>query len=328
MMPTSMTLTRRKMMGLLAAIPATIALERFPQVVHADGPPSAEEPPRDPGFATNPVKITELSPGISVLMGPGGNITVLNAGEGSLMIDSGIPSRSADVIAGATKAAGNAIPRTLINTHWHFDHTGGNAALAQAGVRAIIAHDNTLARLSSPQHIAFMGLDFPAADVTARPSLTFTDSMTIHRGDEDVRLLYFAPAHTDTDIAAFFRGANVLSTGDLFFNGFYPFIDYSTRGSLDGMIAASDRMLTFVDDKTKIVPGHGPVGDKGDLISFRGMLVAARDRLKPLIASGASLADVEGEKPLADLDAKWGQRMFHSTNFVHCVYAGETAGKS
>ncbi len=252
---------------------------------------------------------------------------MFQSASGSLVIDSGISPRGNDVVTGVTKAAGGSLPKMLINTHWHADHVGGNAALAKAGVDVIVSHDNTLKRMSTPQAIELFGMDIPAAPAEARPNLTFAEQISVHRGDEEIQVLHFAPAHTDSDSVIVFKNANVLVAGDLFFNGFYPFIDYSSGGSLDGMIAATDRMLSLVDDKTKIVPGHGPVGGKSELAAVKEMLAAVRDKLKPLIVSGASLEEIQAKKPLADLDEKWGQRMMHGSNIVHMIYAGETRKK-
>jgi glyoxylase-like metal-dependent hydrolase (beta-lactamase superfamily II) len=311
------SISRRHLMQWMALAPVALTLSRWQGLALADTTmPSTEEPPRDPGFTTSAVTSTDLGHGLVVLAGPGGNITVLSAGENSLVIDSGIAPRAADVLKAVSAAAGGTVPKNLINTHYHFDHVGGNALLASSGATNRIAHAKTLQHMGETIHVDLMHMDFPPAPAEGRPTTTFDATFEIN----GAKLTRLDPAHTDGDVIIQFPDANVLVAGDVFFNGFYPFIDYATNGSLAGMIAATQAVLGMVDDQTQIVPGHGPVAKKPDLQAFHDMLVTARDTLTPLIKQGMSLHDVQAAHPLAALDPKWGQRLFHSSNFIHLVY--------
>ncbi len=314
--------SRRQAIRTFAAFGAAIAMSSVSRGQPTTAPTTApsEEPIGDPGFTTNPVAIEELAPNLKHISGPGGNITVLAGSDGPIVIDSGIPPRAADVLEAAKKAADGAAPRTLINTHWHFDHVGGNAQLVGAGVNSVYAHENTLVRMSSEQKNSFMGMTFPPAAEAAKPNVTFSERMALRRNGEVLSLVSVAPAHTDGDIAIHFENANVLVTGDLFFNKLFPFIDYDSKGSIEGMIAASEQLLKLADDKTKIVPGHGDLASRSDLVLFHEMLVAVKDRLAKLAAAGMSINEVQAARPLADLDATWGRRMLHGSNVVRMIY--------
>src|SRR5439155_15468111 len=172
----------------------------------------------------------------------------------------------------------------------------------------------------------FFGMDFPASEPVARPTVTFADTLSVYRNGQTLRLAHVAPAHTDSDILIHFEEANVLVAGDLFFSGAYPFIDYSSGGSLDGMIAAAGVILAHADDKTRIVPGHGPLAGRAEFTEYRDMMQTARDRLAKLARGGVSLADAVAQRPLADLDPTWGNRFLHGSNFIHVVYPAMIAG--
>jgi glyoxylase-like metal-dependent hydrolase (beta-lactamase superfamily II) len=203
----------------------------------------------------------------------------------------------------------------VINTHWHFDHTDNNGPL-HAGGATVVAHENTKRRMSAPQRIAILELDFPASPAAALPERVFKDGYKL----EGLQISHVAPAHTDTDVIVWFEQANVLHSGDVFFNGRYPLIDGSTGGRVDGMIAASDRLLHLADADTKIVPGHGPLATKADLVKYRDMLATAADRVRKLKASGKSLEEAIAAKPFTDLDADWGSGRYKGDDFVRIVY--------
>jgi glyoxylase-like metal-dependent hydrolase (beta-lactamase superfamily II) len=175
--------------------------------------------------------------------------------------------------------------------------------------------------MAEPHDSAIMGLHFPASPADALPQQTFSSSKELHANGEIVMLQYFQPAHTDTDIYIHFQKANVIHMGDTFFNGFYPVIDASTGGKINGMILAADKILTLVDNNTKIVPGHGPLGNKADLTKFRDMLVVARDRVQKLKTAGKSAGEIAASKPFADLDATWGKGFFNGDVFAQVVYS-------
>jgi glyoxylase-like metal-dependent hydrolase (beta-lactamase superfamily II) len=167
---------------------------------------------------------------------------------------------------------------------------------------------------------ALAGLHFDPSPAEALPQQTFADSYKLQANGETLALQRFAPAHTDTDIYVHFQKANVIQMGDVFFNGMYPYIDPGTGGKITGMIAAADKVLSLADNSTKIVPGHGPLGNKADLTNFRDMLVTARDRIQDLKSAGKSAQEAVAEKPFADLDQFWGKGIINGDQFVQVVY--------
>jgi cyclase len=250
--------------------------------------------------------------------GSGGNILVLDGPEGKVMVDASYVTVAAK-LKQAIDALGGAPVKLLINTHWHFDHTDGNAPIHDAGA-LILAHENTRQRLSTPQYMAVFDAHFPAAPAAGLPQQTFRDDLQLHLNSEDLALSHFSPAHTDSDIYIHYEKGNVLHMGDIWFNGFYPVIDASTRGNINGMIAAASKGLVLADAETKIVPGHGPLGDKAALIKYRDMLTTVRDRLQTLKASGKSLQEATDAKPTADFDPAWGNGLMKPEAFVKLVY--------
>jgi len=209
--------------------------------------------------------------------------------------------------------------KTVINTHWHFDHTDNNAPL-RAGGAMLVAHENTKLRMTQPHHLAVLELDFAPSPAAALPQRVFKEGYKLEANGEKLAVMHVPPAHTDTDVAVRFEKANVLHTGDVFFNGFYPYIDGSTGGRVDGVIEATDRLLSLADADTKIVPGHGPLGTKSDLAKYRDMLSTAADRVRKLKASGKSLEECMAAKPFTDLDVDWGKGSLNGETFVKVVY--------
>jgi cyclase len=270
-------------------------------------------------MATVPLQSLKLRDNLYMLYGPGGNMVALNGADGKVLVDSSY-STVAPKLREALDSMGSAPLKILINTHWHFDHTDGNQALHEAGA-LIVAHENTRKRLSAPQFMAALNLHFDAAPPAAWPQQTFTDGTTLYFNNEQLRLGYFAPAHTDTDIYVHYANSNVLHMGDIWFNGFYPLIDASTGGSINGMIAAAAQGIKMADAETKIVPGHGPLGDQAGLTKYHDMLVTARDRVKTQKDVGKSLAEVTAAKPTADLDGQWGNGFIKPDLFVNLVYS-------
>lgn len=266
-----------------------------------------------------PLVTTMLRDNIYLLSGPGGNMVVLSGTDGKVLVDSSFAA-VAPKIKMAMDGFGGTPLKMLINTHWHVDHTDGNEAMHEAGA-VIIAHENTRKRLSTPQDIAAFGMHFDPSPAGALPQQTFTEGTKLYFSGEQLTLAYFPPAHTDSDIYVRYEKGNVLHMGDVWFNGTYPFFDASTGGNISGMIAGTARGLGLADVDTKIVPGHGPVGDKAALAKHHDMLVTVRDRVRALKAAGKSQQETVVSKPTADLDSTWGKGMVNGDFFTTLVYS-------
>ncbi len=257
---------------------------------------------------------------ISVLEGSGGNIAVLTGRDGKLLVEAGL-SVSRPAITAAL-AAINADPiRHLINTHWHADHTDGNAWLHEAGAE-ITAHENTRKRLSVATRVEDWQWTFPAVSPGALPVNVFATEHEMYRNDTRISMKYYGPAHTDSDAWVHFTEADVVHVGDTWWNGVYPFIDYSTGGSIDGQIRAAETNLATFSRSTILIPGHGPVGGRAEIIEFRDMLVAVRGKVAALKKKGMSVTDVIAAKPTGAFDSKWGHFLISPALFTNLVYQG------
>jgi glyoxylase-like metal-dependent hydrolase (beta-lactamase superfamily II) len=271
--------------------------------------------------AVSPIVTHKLRNNISVLEGSGGNIAVLTGPDGKVLIDAGI-GVSRPQITKALDALGADPVTHLINTHWHFDHADGNAWLHAAGAK-IIAQANTRKYLSEVQRVEDWDYNFLPLASGGIPSEVFAKEHHLKLNGASIGLKYYGPAHTDSDISVTFAEANVVHVGDTFWNGIYPFIDYSTGGSIDGTIAACDASLAVTTDDTIIIPGHGkPVSNKAELKEFRDMLVAIRDNVAKLKKQGRSRDETVAAKPTAAFDAKWGQFVIDPGFFTRLVYQG------
>jgi glyoxylase-like metal-dependent hydrolase (beta-lactamase superfamily II) len=266
------------------------------------------------------ISVQPLRRNITVVEGSGGNIAVLTGRDGKLLVDAGF-SVSRPAISDALASINSDPIKHLINTHWHTDHTDGNAWLHSAGA-AITAHENTRKRLSVATRVEGWNWTFPAAPAGALPAKVFATDYETRQNDSRILLKYYSPAHTDSDISVNFTDADVIHVGDTWWNGVYPFIDYSTGGSIDGQIRAAEANIVAVTDKTIVIPGHGPVGDKSGLVEFRDMLVTIRKNVAALKKQGRSLAEATAAKPTAQYDAKWGQFLITPAVFTGLVYMG------
>src|SRR6266481_7239424 len=278
-------------------------------------------------FNAVPVETQKLDDNVTMFDGPGGAVVALNGPDGKFVVDTFV-APAWPRLKEALDGISNAPVKYVIDTHWHFDHTDNNAHLHVAGA-TVLAHENTKKRMSEPHDLpvlyrgadgALAGLHFDPSPAEALPQQTFAASYKLQGNGETLALQHFAPAHTDTDIYVHFQKANVIQMGDVFFNGVYPYIDPGTGGTITGNIAAADKILSLADNDTKIVPGHGPLGNKADLTKFRDLLVTARDRVQKLKSAGKSAQEAVAEKPLADLDPVWGKGIINSDQFVQVVY--------
>jgi cyclase len=271
-------------------------------------------------FEDSPLKITSLGRGLYVFSGDGGNVTAIVDDGSTLLIDSGIAPRSSELNDAVFKATMRPVTR-LINTHWHFDHTGGNVYFGSGGV-TIIAQQNVKPQLSSVHDVPFVGLRDGHYPEQALPTVTYLSNMALRQGSRRLTLANYGPAHTDGDTIIYIAPANVVVVGDIFSNAFYPIIDLTSGGSIDGMILSIDRILAQTDERTKIVPGHGPVATRADLQAYRDMLAQVRQRIQKLIAAGKTMDEVVAAAPTKDFDAKWGSGYVTPDVFTKIVYSG------
>jgi glyoxylase-like metal-dependent hydrolase (beta-lactamase superfamily II) len=266
------------------------------------------------------ITTTALRRNISVLEGSGGNIAVLTGRDGKLLVEAGF-AVSRPAVTDALASINSDPIRHLINTHWHTDHTDGNAWLHESGAE-ITAHENTRKRLSVDTRVEGWDWTFPAVPAGALPVKVFSAEYEMRRNNTRIAMKYYGPAHTDSDVWVHFTDADVVHVGDTWWNGVYPFIDYSTGGSINGQIQAAEANLRAFTGKTMFIPGHGPVGGRAEVTEFRDMLVDVRDKVAVMKKQGRSLSDVVGAKPTAAYDAKWGQFLVTPAMFTGLVYAG------
>jgi glyoxylase-like metal-dependent hydrolase (beta-lactamase superfamily II) len=270
--------------------------------------------------ASAKITVTKLRGNVSVLEGSGGNIAVLTGRDGKLLVDAGITASRPRINEALTGISSDPV-KHLINTHWHFDHTDGNEWLHSVGAE-ITAHENTRTHLSVTTRVEGWDFTFPPAPKGALPAKVFEKDLKLHLNGTTLALDHYPPAHTDSDIFIEFTDADIIHVADTFWNGYFPFIDYSTGGSIDGMIRAAEANIARVSDKTIVIPGHGPIGNKSQLIEFRDMLVSVREKVSALKKKGRSLDEVLAAKPTGDYDAKWGGFVIDGKNFTGLVYQG------
>jgi len=269
---------------------------------------------------TTDITVQSLRRNVTALIGSGGNIAVLMGSDGTLIIDSGYATSRAKITAALTKLGHGPI-KHLVNTHWHFDHCDGNEWMHEDGAM-ILAHENTKKHLATTTRVEGWDFTFPPSPPDAIPSEVFADEKTLHLNDSTIALKSYGPSHTDGDVSAYFAEAEVLHCGDTWWNGHYPFIDYSTGGNIKGMINAAESNLAKVNDKTIVIPGHGKIGGKAELTEYRDMLVTIHDRVATLKREGKSLDEITAAKPTAAYDSKWAGAFITGDVFTKLVYDG------
>ncbi len=276
-------------------------------------------------FTNAEIETQPVAPGLYMLVGPGGNIGVSVGDDGVFLIDDQYAPLTDKVVA-AVRAISAAPIRFVFNTHWHEDHTGGNERLGGAGA-AIVAHDNVRVRMSVEQALSFGGQtrSVPPSPDGALPVLTFAEDVTFHLNGDELHAFHVENAHTDGDAIVHFRRANAVHMGDTFVRYGFPFIDTASGGSIDGMIAAVDEVLELIDESTRVIPGHGEVATRGDLLAYGDALRAMRRAVAELALEGHPIDHVLDFRPLQAQAEAWGQDRAAEDRFVETVYGGVTA---
>ncbi len=270
------------------------------------------------------IQVIELTPSVRMLMGRGGNIGVSSGEDGVFLIDDQFAPLTEKILEAIGSFSDQPV-KFVINTHWHGDHTGGNENLGKAGA-IIVAHENVYKRLSTDQVLVAFDREIPARQKEALPVITFTRDLTFHLNGDELKVFHVENAHTDGDAIIYFTNANAVHMGDTFFNGMYPFIDTEHGGSIDGMIAAAGRMLEMIDDDTKIIPGHGPLGARAQLQAYHDMLVGVREAIQAEVAAGKSVDEVVAANPTAAYDGEWGGGFLNPERFTRIV-AGDLSSR-
>jgi glyoxylase-like metal-dependent hydrolase (beta-lactamase superfamily II) len=269
-------------------------------------------------FSKVEIKTVDVAPGVHMLIGSGGNIGVSSGTDGVLIIDDQYAPLT-DKIRAAVAAISKDPIRFVVNTHWHGDHTGGNENMGGAGA-VIVAHENVRRRMSTEQISAFFKRTTPASPKAALPVITFTQDVSFHVNGDDLHVFHVDPAHTDGDSIIHWQKANVFHMGDLYFSGGYPFIDLESGGSVNGVIAAAEKVLSMANDSSKIIPGHGPLSTKKELTAYRDMLKTVRDRIHSQVTSGKSLDEVKASKPSKEWDETLGKGFINGDQLAEAVY--------
>jgi glyoxylase-like metal-dependent hydrolase (beta-lactamase superfamily II) len=267
-------------------------------------------------IGATPIETLKLTDRLVMLSGPGGNVIVFHGPDGKIVVDGFLKPAWPKLKAALAAIDGGPI-RSMIDTHWHFDHADNNGNFRSEGA-GVIAHDNTRKRLMETHEL--LGMRFEPVPRAELPTKTFASGLTLNANGEQVNLQHVPPAHTDSDILVHFPKADVIHMGDLFFHGMYPVIDAGTGGNIDGLIAAAGRAYQMTTARTKIVPGHGPVATRGSLDAYRNMLTAMRDRVQAAKKAGKTLAEVQAAKPSATFDTAWGKGILTPDEFVAVVY--------
>jgi glyoxylase-like metal-dependent hydrolase (beta-lactamase superfamily II) len=255
-------------------------------------------------FANVTIETVPVAGGISMLIGSGGNIGVSAGSDGLLIIDDQY-APLADRIKAALAALGSDAPKFLLNTHFHGDHTGGNADF---GINSIIvAHENVRGRMVGSS---------PAA---ALPVVTFDDDVTIHFNGEDITMIFMPNGHTDTDSVVMFVDTNVIHMGDHFFNGAFPFIDLANGGTVQGYLSNLERALSWIDDDTQVIPGHGVLGDKNDLLNFYNVVKDTSTAIRVKKSQRMSKEEIVAGG-LGSMYESWGQGFINEQSWIETVF--------
>jgi len=273
---------------------------------------------QDQDFDKVQIKTVKVAGNVYMLLGSGGNIGVCAGDNGVFLVDDQFAPLT-EKIKAAIREISDKDVRFVINTHWHFDHVGGNENMGETGA-VIIAHENVRNRMSTDQFMEFFQKKIPASSKVALPVITFTRDITFHLNEEEIYVFHVNNAHTDGDAIVYFRNSNVIHTGDIYFAGIYPFIDTSSHGSVNGVINAVKNVLSIINDDTKVIPGHGPLSNRAELTGYIDMLISLRDKISKYIFEGKTLNEIQASKPTQEFDEKWGHGFLSPDQFVQILY--------
>jgi glyoxylase-like metal-dependent hydrolase (beta-lactamase superfamily II) len=271
-------------------------------------------------FSKVQIQTVDVAPGVHMLVGSGGNIGVSSGDDGVLIIDDQYAPLTDRIRAAVTAISRDPI-RFVVNTHWHGDHTGGNENLGKAG-SVIVAHENVRRRMSTEQISEFFKRTTPASPKAALPVVTFAEDVSFHVNGDELHVFHVDPAHTDGDSVIHWKKANVFHMGDLYFSSGFPFIDLESGGSIDGVIAAADKVLGLANDGSKIIPGHGPLATKKELAGYRDMLETIRSRIQSQVTAGKSLDEIKTSRPTREWDDTLGKGFISGDRLTEFVYRG------
>ncbi|MGD8808183.1 MAG: MBL fold metallo-hydrolase [Gammaproteobacteria bacterium] len=263
-------------------------------------------------FSNVQIEAVPVAEDVYMLVGEGGNIGLSIGEDGTFIIDDQYAQLSDKIQAAAREVGGGDI-EYVINTHWHGDHTGGNANFANGGA-VIVAHNNVRERLAGD-----------GADAAALPVVTFPDRISFHWNGDDLNLIHAPFAHTDGDVIIHFTNLNVFHMGDVFNNSGYPYIDLGSEGSFDGIITASESVLARANSETRIIPGHGPLADRDDLENYVNVLKTIRSRFQSLIDEGRSEDQVVAAGVTSEWDETWGAGFMNPEQFTRLAYQSLTS---
>ena len=269
------------------------------------------------------ITIEKISDNVHVLFGLGGNILVSTGDDGVLLVDDQMPELKYKILRSLRKIGGRSVDY-VINTHWHFDHAEGNLAFGPDGAK-IVAHENSRSMMLNPKPINLSFIVYPQQPypLNSVPQITYQDTMKLHLNGEQIELYHFGHAHTTGDTAVFLRNSNVLHMGDVFNMTGPPFIDAGNGGSIDGIISFCEEVLKVVNDKTVVVPGHGPISTTEDLQTYIDMLIVVRDRIQQGIQQGKSLQEIIDTDPTKEWRDMFGDGPF-IVGVIDRAYAGMT----
>lgn len=264
------------------------------------------------------IETQALRGGLYLLAGGGGNVVAWLGGDGLLVVDTGSAAAEPQLLEALTKLSDGPV-RLVVNTHWHPEHVGGNAALRRSGAQ-IIAHDGTRARMASRQVMSTDQVEVPAVPRDALPVVTFNDTITLHLNGARLLLAHVPAAHTDGDLVAWWESADVVHMGDAYYAGEYPALDVANGGSLAGTVAAIETTLSRTGARTLVVPGHGRVSNRSELAAYRDMLVAVGRRVRELVEQGNTLDAILAARPTAAFDERYGRTGIGAERFVRLLY--------